>query len=256
MRNRARSSLIAVMALASLLAAGCAGSAGYSALPEGPPRSEIARTGGAEPAGAAQVDMDGNAAPQVDPAVAPPPVGRATPVVDPDAPVSSGPVGSGSGTAGSGPVRGGGSAGMDPGVVYPTAPADGAGSSGFTGAASDLPLLDCGEDENVHGEGRSPEARRCLWDAYVSNRPASFRTVAYTEEGDPIAYEVEALRRGHIAVRVDSKDRFGTVGEFVYTCTAMELNDDMGFVLRGCKGARVGAEGGPFVAEGRELHVP
>lgn len=258
MRNRTRSSQIAGTLLLALLIAGCAASPGELAHTENVLNREIAGGMSPEPAGITLVDTDGNAASVDGPAVIDPAaaVGRRAPVVDPDAPVSSGqltpmpapdtplpsrPVGSGSGGA-----SGGGSAGMEPGVVHPTAPA---------GEARDMPLLYCGEDQNRHGEGRDLQARECLWDAYVSNRAAAFRTVAYTVEGDPITYAVDALQRDRIQVLIDSEDNFGAEGQFLYTCTAMEFADDSGFVLKGCAPSEPDRDRA-FLTENGELHIP
>lgn len=263
MRNHTRMLPIAATLLLALLAAGCAASPGDLVSFEDAGSREIAHTGGREPAGGTLVDGGGNAAAWVDPDALPASGGRLAQAVDPDAPVSSGqlmpapdapipsrPVGSGNGGA-----SGGGSSGMEPGVIYPTAPAEGAGSSGFAGEVGDLRLLYCGEDKYVHGRGRDLDARKCLWDAYLSNRAAAFRTVAYTIEGDPIAYDLDALGPDRIQVLVDSEDRFGATGEFLYTCTAMEFTDDLGFVLKGCapnepEGSRA------FLSEEGELYVP
>lgn len=79
--------------------------------------------------------------------------------------------------------------------------------------------------------------------------------MAYTTEGDPIAYHLDVLGRDRIQVLVDSEDRFGATGEFLYTCTAMEFTDDFGLVLQGCtpnepEGNRA------FVTDQGELYVP
>jgi len=257
---------MAGMLLASLRAAGCAAPAGAGASSDEARGREIAQASGREPAGAALVDMDGNAVAAIDPAAPTAPAGRLAPAVDPDTPVSSagqitpmpdpdtpvstGPVGSGSGGA-----AGGGAAGFDPGVAYPTAPAGGAGTTGFPGVASDMPLLYCGEEKNVHGEGIDLEARECLRDAYLSNRQATFRTVAYTVEGDPITYAVDVLQRDRIRVLIDSGDNFGAKGQFLYTCTAMAFTDNSGFVLQGCDPSGAGGDRA-FLTEDGEVHIP
>lgn len=259
MRNWTRSSLVAGMLLVSLLAAGCAASPGERALSGDAQQPEIAGPAGIEPAGGAQGGVGrakgaGGGAAVADPDAPVAAVGGAA-VTDPAAPAGTvgapaaqvdprTPVGS----------AGGGFAGMDGGPSHATAPgSEGAGSSAYPGIDPVL-VEQCGEDGNVRGEGRSPDRRKCLWDAYLANRPATFRTVAYTVEGDPIAFDVSVQHRDQIAVRVDSEDRFGAMGQFAYTCTAMEFIDDSRFVLKGCTPSDPGSEGA-FVTEDGELYI-
>lgn len=123
------------------------------------------------------------------------------------------------------------------------------------GSAAPTAVEQCGEDENVHGEGRLAEPRNCLWDAYQSGRPAAFRTTVYTIEGDPIAFNVEVHGPDRIAVLVDSDDRFGMVGEFAYVCTGMERTDDLAFTLTGCTGGD--AEGNRYMMdEDGRIYIP
>lgn len=131
------------------------------------------------------------------------------------------------------------------GTTYPAAgtatPAVGQSSGAATpiidsGTAAVPASEQCGEDQNVHGEGVDEAVRGCLWDAYQAGKPATFRTVAYTIEGDPIAFDVQVLGADEIRVLVDSEDKFGEQGQFRYSCTRMERTDRSGFALTGCTG--------------------
>lgn len=259
MKKWTRRAPLAGALLVMALVAGCAASPGQTR-PEDAQEREITQASGIEPAIASQVDRDGAAEPWLDPDAPVSNAGNLAPGIDPNAPVSARPdpdptVGSGRGPTAPVGSAGSGFAGVDPGAP-PTAPvAGGAGSGAFVGIEPAQPLQQCGEDKYVHGEGQSPERRKCLWDAYLSNRSALFRTVAYTTEGDPITYDVSVQQRDSIAVRIDSQDRFGTQGQFAYTCTAMDFTDSLGFVLRGCTASEPNADG-QFLTEDGELHIP
>lgn len=120
----------------------------------------------------------------------------------------------------------------------------------------------CGKEINRHGEGYDSKARDCLWHAVSDGKPVEFTTTSYTTEGDPITYTVQALVANHgpgprFTVLVDSKDKFGTQGVFVYTCKGIErvsyqhapsLDSPQryGFKLSDCTGT----------GEGTEVQVP
>jgi hypothetical protein len=80
----------------------------------------------------------------------------------------------------------------------------------------------CGQEKRRPGKHHDSGARDCLWEAYQAGRPAEFTTVVHTVEGDPITYRIRNLGPNQVELFIDSRDRFGTRGQFTHSCRGME----------------------------------
>ena len=125
----------------------------------------------------------------------------------------------------------------DAGDQTPTSTAGPASTSPTAG------IIDCGVEEQVHGEGRDLDARRCLADAYATGSAATFTSTMSTIEGDPIVWTVSVLASGEVEATLDSTaDRFSAPADRVvhtFTCDALTLSDvDLPSTLEltGCDG--------------------
>lgn len=84
------------------------------------------------------------------------------------------------------------------------------------------PLRSCG---TVSGRTSDPlEASRaldCMWQSYQHGTPSEMRTAKYTNEGDLIVLVLRVRSTSAVEVIVQSDDRFGPSGTFLYVCTTM-----------------------------------
>ncbi|HKV30749.1 MAG TPA: hypothetical protein VJT14_07015 [Candidatus Dormibacteraeota bacterium] len=95
----------------------------------------------------------------------------------------------------------------------------------------------------------------CLWQAYSRGAAADAIMVNYTTEGDPVTYAVDIASRERIQVTIQSQDRYGPQGTFVYMCQALarepasQLPGRFYLILTGCSGA-------PGFLDGSRLTIP
>jgi hypothetical protein len=100
-----------------------------------------------------------------------------------------------------------------------------------------------------------PRPPACLLQAYQVGHPAHAVMVNLTVEGDPIDYTVEVLNSA-VRVSIQSKDRFGQQGLFVYLCGALTQkaatngSDHVYLVASGCTGPQ------GFVDDGGNVTIP
>jgi hypothetical protein len=66
-------------------------------------------------------------------------------------------------------------------------------------------------------QGYNSDPPDCLWSAYRRGQSAQAVIVDITPEGDPITYTVE-VSSAAVRVSIQSKDKFGPQGLFVYAC--------------------------------------
>ncbi len=104
-------------------------------------------------------------------------------------------------------------------------------------------ILDCGSEEQVHGEGRNIEARQCLADAYAQGRAAAFHSAMVTIEGDPVPWDVYLDAAGGIEAVFDAtEDRFSSPEDrrvHTFRCSGLTLTDvdqPATIELTGCDG--------------------
>lgn len=105
--------------------------------------------------------------------------------------------------------------------------------------ASSQELPNCGTTVLTHGKRKNPEARQRFMQAYQSGRPARWEQIAYTTEGDPIAYRLFYGGKGALLrVVIDrTKDKFGNEGIVEYRCETLHKEDSR-LQLTGCTSSR------------------
>jgi len=109
-------------------------------------------------------------------------------------------------------------------------------------------VLDCGTEEQVHGEGRDEVARQCIADAAAAGRAATFTSAMTTIEGDPLVWTVSVLSSGEVEAVLDNiADRFSAAsdrGVHTFRCTSLALTDaglPLTLELSGCDGETGGS---------------
>lgn len=123
--------------------------------------------------------------------------------------------------------------------------------AGRSRASSNQPS--CGVVAN--GSSYHTEPIDCLWRAYQAHQSAQAVMVDITVEGDPITYTVDLIG-SEINVRIDSKDRFGPRGQFVYGCsgfarkTSTNNSGHAYLVATGCTGPQ------GYVDDGGKVTIP
>jgi hypothetical protein len=85
----------------------------------------------------------------------------------------------------------------------------------------------CGEETVVNDQGRSDEGRQCLWNAYLTRRPAEFVSHMRTIEGDPVTYIFRVGADGRVEIFVDHTQDAWSAGRWLRLgCPGLTKVDD------------------------------
>jgi len=74
--------------------------------------------------------------------------------------------------------------------------------------------------------------------AYGERKPGRWEEILYTDEGDPISYQLEYEGNGTILrfIHDATQDKFGSQQITTYTCQQL-IEDEIGLRLVGCSGS-------------------